>query len=441
MTAPTNILHCTCVLRRRWGARPARKASAAGAASLLTALAMPLALVPGCAHAEVTGTVAPALRYDDNVFALPDGVEPVGGHRADTIASATASADAVLHPRGYTVDLSADVSYDVYTRNTAYNNFGYTFGANLSPAADQRIAFSGDVSLRRMLSSFASIGTPVRNTQNYLDIAPQAAVHLGGEAVLIVAPVYDRSTNSASLFSAYDYERYGASVGFGWHTPLGNAIDLTVTERRTKGLSPRRFALGDVVVNQPTDLRDRSIDLAVTYQLSPITRIKARGSYVWRRDFTALGHSYNAPFGEATLTLSPSTALRVEANLGWRQETQDQIFVDSVRTTSASLNATWNLGTRWQLAGRFDYYRRKFQYDPIALIGSFGLTSLQRVEHFTKVDAGVTYGLSSHLQVSAHASHENRSSSYAYATYHANVALVTLTYAFGGSTTSGGNGS
>lgn len=383
------------------------------------------------AHAEVTGSVSTALRYDDNVFALPADDQPSGLHRSDTVYTGNAELDAVFKPGGYSLDLAAGASYEGYARNTTYNNFGYAVQLTSTPPTDRAVAVGGHFLARRQLSSFASLGLPVRDVQTLVDVAPELVVKLAGELVVTAMPVYTRSTNTAALFDAYSYERYGGSLGLGWHTPLGNRIDLTFTDRETRGLGDRLIQLGESVVNQPTNLRDRSVDLRLRYQITPITSVNATASYVWRRDRTVLAHTFSAPFGEVGAKFEPSERLRITANIGWRLETVDELFVDSVRTTYASVAGTMLLGERWRLSGRFDYNRRKFQADQLALVNSYSLGLADRSDHFYRSEAALTYGLSSRFAIAANFAHESRDSTYHFASFRENIAQIALIYSFG----------
>lgn len=383
------------------------------------------------AHAEVTGSVSTALRYDDNVFALPADDQPAGLNRSDTVYTGNAELDAVFKPAGYTLDLAAGASYEGYARNSGYNNLGYAIQLTSTAPTDRTVAVGGDLTARRQLSNFASLGLPIRDVQTLVDLEPQVAVKLAGELVVTAIPVYTRSTNTAALFSAYSYERYGGSLGLGWHTPLGNRIDLTFTDRETRGLGDRLIQIGDSVVNQPTNLRDRSIDLRLHYQITPITSVNATASYVWRHDRTALAHTFSAPFGEAGVRFEPSERLKIGANFGWRMETVDELFVDSVRTAYANVTATMLLGEHWRLSGRFDYNRRKFEADQLALVNSYSLGLADRSDHFYRSEAALTYGLSSRFAVAANFAHETRSSTYHFANFRENIAQISLIYSFG----------
>ncbi|WP_353228994.1 hypothetical protein [Novosphingobium sp.] len=400
-------------------------------AGFLAGVALSAVALPVVAHAEVTGAATAALRYDDNVFALPSDDLPAGLERSDTVYSGNAEIDATFHPPGYKVDLLAEVNYEAYGRNTAYNNAGYAFQLTAGPTSERLLTVSGSLTARRALSSFASLGLPVRNVQTLIDAAPELAVKVAGEFVVVVDPVYTRSSNTAGLFDAYNYERYGGAVGIGWHTPLGNRIDLTFGERHTKGLGNRFIDLGEGVVNQPTNLRDRSIELKLRYQITPITSINASASYVWRRDSTVLAHNFSAPFGQVGVKFAPSDHALISANVGWRLESVDQLFVDSVRTNYANVTATVQVGERWRLSSRFDYSHRKFEADSLALVNSYSLGLIDRADHFCRAEAAVTYGLSSHFAVVANYSHEFRNSSYHFANYRENIAQISLIYSFG----------
>jgi hypothetical protein len=404
----------------------------ARAVPILACLAV-LAL-PAAARAEVAGAVTSALRYDDNVFALPTGDTVPGLTRKDEVSANTADIDATLNPIGYKIDLEGNVDYEAYFKNTAYNNVGYSVQATSNPATDLRFSIGGSLTARQSLSSFASLGEPVRNAQNLVNLEPYLSYQLGGEIALVAAPVYDRSSNSSSLFDAYNYQRYGGSVGLGWHTPLGNRIDLTVGERWTKGLGDRFIDIGIAVIDQPTDLRDRSIDLKVNYQLTPVTSINVTASYIWRHDYTVLAHNFAAPFGEAGIKIEPATGAKIVASVGWRLETLDELFIDSVRTYFADITGSVKLSGRLRLLGRFDYYRRRFEADSVAIVDGYSLDVVDRVEHYYRGEVGLTYALTRRYALSANIAHESRSSTYYYSVFHENIAQLSLTYVFGTNT-------
>lgn len=399
-----------------------------GLAGIIAAL---IAGLPGQALADVTGAVMGTLRQDDNVFALPSGDQPAGLRRSDASYAGTFDLDTALHPAGYALDLETDVTYAGFARNSAYNNFGYAFALNPHPDYTQTLAFSGALGARRALSGFAALDVPLRNQQTLVTLDPVVNWRVAGELVVVAAPVYDRSTNTAALLKPYDYERYGASFGVGWHTPLGNRIDLTVGERQTRGLGPRLISLGTAVIDAPTRLRDDRVDLAITYQITPATSISATATYLRRRDRTVLAHDVSAPFGEAVVRFHPSTGTWLIADIGWRLETLDQIFVDSVRTAYADVTAATRLGDRWRVYGRANFYRRRFTADRLATVTGYSVTAADRVEHSWHAEAGFSYALNSHVAANVNYAHELRTSVFGPSNYHENIGQLALIYVFG----------
>ncbi len=413
--------------------RPARGPVCCGLirCGLIRCVLLACLALPATAHAEVAGALTSGLRYDDNVFALPEGDTPAGLVRKDEVSSNVGDIDVTLQPQGYKIDIESSVDYEAYVHNTGYNNVGYALQVTSSPAANLRFALGGTLTARQSLSSFASLGLPARNAQNLVDAAPYLAYQLGGEIALVATPVYDRSANSSSLFDAYNYQRYGGSAGLGWHTPLGNRIDLTVGERYTKGLGNRFIDIGPAVIDQPTDLRDRTVELNISYQLTPATSLTAKATYIWRHDYTVLAHNFAAPFGEAELKMEPATGAKLVVSLGWRLETLDELFVDSVRTYFADVTGSVKLGGRWRLFGRFDYYRRRFEADSVAIVDGYSLDVVDRVEHYYRGEIGATYALTRHYALSANVAHNSRGSTYYYSVFHENIAQVSLTWVFG----------
>lgn len=386
---------------------------------------------PLAASAEVTGAAVGTLRYDNNVFALPADDQPLGVNRSDVSYSGTFDLDAAFHPAGYSLDLEANVAYEGFARNSGYNNLGYALALTANPDYTQKLALAGTLGARQSLSNFAALGLPVRNLQTLVTLEPVASLRTAGELVVVAAPVYDRSTNTASLFTAYNYERYGVSAGIGWHTPLNNRIDLTFGERWTRGLDARLVGTGTTVINAPIGLRDDRVDLAINYQITPVTSVSATATYIWRHDSTPLGHDFSAPFGDVGFRFHPAPGTRLIANIGWRLETLDQIFVDSVRTQYADVTGSVHLADRWRVYGKFNYYRRRFEADRLAIVNGYSLNAVDRIEHSYHYEIGASYALNTHLAANVNLAHEIRNSRYYYSNYHENIAQLALIYVFG----------
>ena len=390
------------------------------------------ALLPQTAFADAYGQVDAAARIDSNVYRLPGGVSPGDGGRSDRIYTLGASGTLTATPGDFVLSADADASYDKYERYDRLDNFNYDLTARAERAPGARIGLAAVVESRRDLSGFATVNLPIRNVQQYTSASATVSLPITPELSIVATPDFAANVNSSDIFKPNDYHRYGGSLGLGYTSPLGNSATLSLGYRETKGLSPRLLVFGGATLNQPIDLSDTSVELRLRYAFSAITSVQANLSYVWRRDYTVLNRDRSSPFGEVTLDYHPRETFKALLTVGRQQETQDQLFVDSVRSSYVRASAALRVVDRLDVDLSGSLYDRRFAYDPLlVLTNQESLGVLARREQLYRVEAGADYAVWSRISVGARVAYEGRSSAVDAARYDAVIGQLSISFGFG----------
>ena len=380
---------------------------------LLGAWVAGLAAMP--ASAQVSAEVGGAVAFEDNLFRQSGDQPPVLDlPRSDRIYSVNGTVRAQVRPGDIDGQLELRAGKDWYERNSRLNNFNYQARLTaLRPSLDG-IGLSVNGLSARRLSSFADLRRPVRNLQFLNQADVEATFPITPEIRLVVNPSYTENTNSNDVLKLNDFRQYGVRGGFGWFTPLGNSIALTVTKRMTDGLRSRPVLTPAGTVDGKTDLSDTSIDLKLVYAISPLTSVSAFVSYVDRDDRSVLNADYHGPAGSLTFDYHPRESLNVTLTGGRRLEGQSFLFVDAVRTDYVTLTGRMTLADRVDLRLVGDHYRRRFRYDPLL---SNGLTTI--LDRNYRVDAQLEYEIGDRVRATVGAAHEWRDSNYAFGNFRA----------------------
>ncbi len=383
------------------------------------------ASLPTVAWADASGSVGAGVRLDDNIFRQPAGL-PVGSARSDQVYSAIAHGDATFTPDNFDVTLSGDASVSRYAKNSNLDNFSYQVSADVERQPDAVIGMTLTALSRRQLSSFADNATRTRNIQQYTNLGFRVTAPFAGDFRVVAQPLFASNINQAQIFKSSDYRRYGGAGGVGYFSPLGNSVSLTVTHEQTDGLSSRFVTINGAASDQRINLADTSIDASVIYLLSPLTTITAKASYLFRTDRTVLRHNLNGPIGELSVDYHPRESFRVTGTIGRRLETQDSLFVDSVRDIYAQAAARARVIDRVDVDVLASFNARTFVGDTSGLI-----TSVPRKDRLYRIEAGLAYLVLNHVSLGVRGAHEGRNSDLALADYSANTVEVTARYLFG----------
>lgn len=377
-------------------------------------------------QAEVQILAGGGVRHETNLFRLSrDASDRLGLRRSDTIGLAQASLNAVFHPSNFDAQIRLRAGKDWYVRNSNLDNFNYQAELGLTRQTNGTFGFDLQARTDRRLTSFGDIRSRLRNIQKFYRITNSTSYAITPDIRIVLDPAYTQNENSAASLRSSDYRQYGAGVGLGYFSPMGNSVAVTVTRRYTKGLRRRPILLAGGIVDSRIDVVDNSVDLKLRYDPSIFTSVIGQLSYVKRNDQSVLDNDYHGPSGSITLIYKPRDSLRMRLTAGRRLDSQSYLFIDSVRNDYIDFNvdmkiyggAVANLGA--------EYYRRSFDFNPVGGIAG------KRVENNFRVTAGIGYLAFKRLDLGASIAQELRSTNIPDGDYGATIFQATANVAFG----------
>ena len=388
------------------------------------------------AHAEVQWQVGASLdiRGDDNVFRLRDNAVPAsGGCRRDWIGQVAGNLGLQLGQArvgdlgrsDWYASLIGSVSRQSYDCNAQLSNTGFNGAASvdLPDIGPLRTRITG--STRRQLSSFNEFSAISRNAQTVTQAAASLRLNVTPEVALVANPTFIVSANDDPLLKPLDYRRYGADIGIGYFSPLGNSLILSVGKAKAKGFRARPVQIGNQTFDLRTDQVDTIIGLAMHYAVSPVTSIDAKVEHAKRDDRRVIVADFSGLIGDVSVTWSPREELTFTVDASRALSSQSYLFADGQRSDALGFRANDRLWDRGQFAFSARYSIQHFTFSPLATLQPGGDNRILELQ------AGVSTERFDRLKIGLELSHIVRLSGGIYAPFSDNSAQLQLTYAFG----------
>lgn len=312
------------------------------------ALALVLGALPSARVAaqdkerSVNVSVGARLTRDDNLFRLPDGVDPaeLGGEatrRGDEIGSA--SVDLAGRWRGSAQEVALDASA-ASNRFAENEDLDYVSGRasldwnwRLAERWSGRFGASND----RTLASFAntaSLEKDVRDAGAYYGDLRMAfgtgwAVFARGRSVT--------TTHDNELRQRDDVEQEESSVGLEYRTPRASRIELDFRESRAS-YAPDSFVGG---TGSPSDYDEEGVRVLLDYALTDSVSLETNVGYV-RRDYRFSDRgSFSGRVWRAAVKWSPSSAWQLAFDRSHDIKAHLDAESDHFLATGESLSVLW----------------------------------------------------------------------------------------------------
>ncbi len=297
-------------------------------------------------------------QHEDNLFRLPDGIEPLGGgQRDDTVLSSYARArfDKTVSLQQFLIDITAIRNayqeYD-YLDFTAVNGVG-----RWNWALGSQVQGSISASQSENLRSFAdSIGF-AQSINTYRRLAADANYWLNSDWSVGVGAIKAASRYNDSASDDAEYDEDGFEAKATYRTITGNQLSLVGAE--TNGSYPNQRV--DAIDG---DYRQRDIQLRGDWHLSGVSRIYGYVGFADREYSDLHGRDFSGGVGklEYDWQLTP----KVDINFLARREigAEADLVDNFVVTEAASIKPTWSVTSRVALSAGMEWLQRTYGGDP-----------------------------------------------------------------------------
>lgn len=287
-------------------------------------------------------SVGARLMRDDNLFRLPDGIDPsllgaATSRRGDDVSSTSVGVAGRWHMGEQEVALDASAAANRFAEN---GSLDYTSG-RASLDWNWRLAerWSGrfGAGKDRTLSSFAnteSLEKDVRDADAYYGDLRMA---FAGRWAAFARGRSATTTHDNAVRERDDVEQDEASVGLEYRTPRSSRIELGLREASAR-YAPDRFAAS---TGSPSDYDEESARVVLGYALTDGVSLESSVGYV-RRDYAFADRgSYSGRVWSAGLKWSPTEAWQVAFGRSHDIKAHLDAESDHFLATGENLSVAW----------------------------------------------------------------------------------------------------
>lgn len=357
--------------------------------------------------------------HSSNLLRLPDGTAaPAGTSSSDTVSSTSLLAG-IDQPFGRQHAYgNLALRENKLSKNTTYDNQGYSFTGGLDWSTADRISGSVKATADRNLASFNAdqIGLLLeRNLQTtqQLDASIRAGVVTALTAELTVG---GRSVDyTARQYQTQEFRQGSASLGLRWRPSAQGSLGLAL--RQTKGRYPTAVPTGVDAQNNtvygPDRFDRRDLDLSATLVPSAVSNFDGRLSFGRTRYEQATQRDFSGVTGLLRWTWQPTGKLRVTSRLSRDPDQSSYFFqpaaeatVDYSRlTTALRERVDFDLSAKISLNASLAYAHRSLVQN-VPVVGSLGDSS--GTDHSTTIDFGAMWVPTQSLQFGCDLTRERR---------------------------------
>jgi exopolysaccharide biosynthesis operon protein EpsL len=365
--------------------------------------------------------ISQAFQWDDNLYRLPDDVEPFGdGQRDDVISITSFSA---LFDREYSrqrLRASLDVAQVAFDH---WNNLDYsTKGGSLSWDWALGSRWSGVLSVEQdeVARDLADVGTRSESSINQMRTL-NATANYWWHPDWAAGVGFERYTSEYSDegSQAADYRASTPELSITYRPATGSRIMFKL--RHTDGEYPNRAAS----VFSDEGFRQNDARLSGTWVLTGQSTLSGYLGYT-RRTYQNLSvRDFSGPTGrlQHDWVLSGKFSLRstVRREIGAREDLTDNFVV----TKAVSLAPVWTPLARVAVQGMWEWRKRDFGGDPGLITGVAAQDDITRLLRLS-----VTYTATDNFTLSLAHTHTTRDSDRASNEYDANMTVISAQYGF-----------
>ena len=310
------------------------------------------------------------LTYEDNVFLLPEGANPVGIF-GDTSRSDT-RIDAL-----FGVKFDRDVSLQRFTvggritpvkfiNYSQFDYIGYNFDANWAWAIGRPWFGTLGLNLGQVASSFADVRQSEKNLQRTRRVYFTGGLRLTPSWALIAGIDNATLANSTAAQEASDQDFTGIEAG-ARYAP-GTGTELAFVYRRTDGEYPNRQVVdaGGGVLGTPIDngfVQDQFL-LRAQYKPNEDARIFGEVGLTKRSFDNLQERDFSGPTARLTYEFRPGGRFFMAADLIRDIASQEILTANFVDTNRIALRPSFRLTGKITLNFNLSYSQLKYDGDP-----------------------------------------------------------------------------
>lgn len=375
-------------------------------------------------------------QYVDNVFYLPDDVEPTsfGPNAPRGDHSTVLSAGIVGEKRLGRQVLTANTTFN----RTRYNDLSLLDNDGYNLAAGWRWAvgndFSGNLSYskRRYLLGFGDFRL-VNLAKNLVDAETfrfDGSYRLDAYWALFGSLNRETQRNDATVRRPNDYDIDRIEAGARYTTRGGTAFELLARESR--GDFPNRTA----TVLRDNAYKQKDAEFRVRWQPVGHSKVSASVGLSKREHERAPTRDYDDLYGKFSWEWQPNGHLGLTLDVQRQISALDENFTTYFQTETYSLTPVWYATGKLRVDGLLQYRSRDGQgrgnidfIDPVVL-ALLGDQAAQRTEDIYTYSVGATWAIQRNLNASAQWRHDRRDSNVNFYQYRTNSLSMSLQYLF-----------
>lgn len=365
--------------------------------------------------------------YDDNLFRLPGGVEPLGlpaeadFRRGDYLNRVSAGVDGRWVWRRQSFDLDLVASDNRFSRN------GYLDHAAGNGRALWNWRTAGDVSGRlgaeysKALASFANSRVYVRDLLDTFSYYVDARFGIGARWALVTGGRRTEITHGADIREQDDYEGTTGSAGIEYRSP--SAVVAGFDYAHTGARFPERQFFEGALLER--DYEENTATFRIRYPVTDKTVLEARGGWIERQHDNETVGDFSGDVWRLSVFWQPGAKTQVGLS-AWRElEAYADTESDYFETTGVSLTPLWSPTDKFKV-------RLAFSWEEQDYLGSNPLfaDSVARNDDVSSSEVEVQYLPRSMIELALGYRHEQRGSNRPAYEFDDNVGSLSLRFVF-----------
>lgn len=358
--------------------------------------------------------------YEDNLYRLPDGIDPQRGERADLVSMTRLGAEfrqslglqQFSAGAGVTAARYRDSDHLDYEGVDADALWGWTLGRALGG----RLAFRQT----QTLSGFDDFAAQDRSLNTYRRLEFTGDHALSPRWFWGLGASYTSSEYSGDTRPSGDYRARGLSLRSGYSGHAGERVTLSVG--RTVGDYPNRSA------SNFSDQGYTQNDYRLTGQwtVTGATRLSGYLGYLTRSYDFADNRDYDGAVGRVEMDWRPTGKLRINSHVRREIGAQEDLVDNYVVTDAIAVRPSWSLSDKIELSSELELRRRDYGGDP----GFLPESEADRSERLRRIGISAAYRYSRALGFGASLRWESRSADNDAREYDASTASVSANLRF-----------
>lgn len=314
-----------------------------------------------------------SLEHHDNIFNLPDGVEPTeqtygGSGRSDMQVRGLFGASFDRQVSLQRFQLFGEIEPVKFMEFSRFDHVAYDLGANWDWAIGRPWFGTLGMRLSERLSGFDSIIITDKNEEQRNRYYATAGMRLTPDWAIISGIDLETAKNSASELEYYDYDFLSYELGARYNR--GRQAEFEFVWRHTDGDYPNRQLLDSSGNVLPASIDNQfSQDAALLrlqYRPSNDSRIAGNVGYTSRKYDNQPERDFSGMVAGLDLDWAPSGAFQMRTSLIHEIQPEDLLTANHVTATSLILRPMFQLTGRTGLEGLAQYTTRDYDGDPLA---------------------------------------------------------------------------